>query len=189
MTKIPIRLFSMSDAEILDRIQRGDEKVLEYLYKKYFKMMSNIIMKNNGTEDEAKDIFQDALIVFWQKVTSNNFVLTSRVSTFLYSVCNNLWLKELSRKSRFTSEESETPDVVDYDRQERIDAINQCISKLGETCRSLLSFYYFDELSMIDIAKKMGFANADSVKSKKYKCKQELDKLVKTQFKVQDFLD
>ncbi len=189
MTKIPIRLFSMSDAEILDRIQRGDEKVLEYLYKKYFKMMSNIVMKNNGTEDEAKDIFQDALIVFWQKVTSDSFVLTSRVSTFLYSVCNNLWLKELNRKSRFSTEENERAEVIDYDRQERIDAINLCLSKLGDTCKSLLSYYYFDELSMVDIAEKMGFANADSVKSKKYKCKQELDKLVKMKFKVEDFLD
>jgi RNA polymerase sigma factor (sigma-70 family) len=189
MTKIPIRLFSMTDAEILDRIQKGDEKVLEYLYKKYFKMMSNIVMKNNGTEDEAKDIFQDALIVFWQKVSGGSFVLTSRVSTFLYSVCYNLWLKELDRKSRFTHEERDNADPVDYDRQERIKAINDCIAKLGETCRLLLSYYYFDELSMIDIAERMGFANADSVKSKKYKCKQELDKLVKTKFKVEDFLD
>ncbi|MFO0265838.1 MAG: RNA polymerase subunit sigma, partial [Cyclobacteriaceae bacterium] len=59
----------------------------------------------------------------------------------------------------------------------------------GETCRKVLMYYYFDEMSMQEIAEKLGFANTDTAKTKKYKCKQKLDELVKIQYSAQDFLD
>ncbi len=179
----------MKDNEILERIKLGDEAVLDHLYKKNYKMMTKMVMNNNGNEDEAKDIYQEALIVFWQKAASGNLTLSSKISTFIYSICQNLWRKELERKSRFSMEEKDSEDVYDADRQERIDIINNCISQLGETCRKILSYYYFDNLSMFDIAEKLGFANADTAKTKKYKCKKELDELIKSKYKASDFLD
>lgn len=179
----------MEDGEILQRIKRGDESALDYLYRKHYKMMAKMILRNSGTEDEAKDVFQDALIVFWEKVVSDRLVLTSKISTFLYSICQNLWRKELDRKSKLSAEQADNVDDTDPDLQERIAIVNQCIAMLGDTCKRLLTHYYFDKLSMSDIAEKMGFANADTAKTKKYKCKQELDKKIKSLYKASDFLD
>jgi RNA polymerase sigma factor (sigma-70 family) len=179
----------MTDSEVLKRIRNGDESALDYLYKKNYKMMTKIVLNNNGSEDEAKDIFQEALIVFWQKAVSGNLVLSSKISTYIYSICQNLWRKELERKSRLSDEERDLPELDEADRIERIKVINECIEKLGETCRKILTYYYFDDLSMQDIAKVMGFANADTAKTKKYKCKKELDNLVKSLYKASDFLD
>jgi RNA polymerase sigma factor (sigma-70 family) len=179
----------MRDSEILEKIRKGDESALDYLYKKNFKMMTKLVINNNGTEDEAKDIYQEALIVFWQKVTSGNLTLSSKISTFLYSICQNLWRKELERKSRMSNEEKDTEEELDFDQQERIEVINRCISQLGETCRRILTYYYFDSLSMHDIADLLGFANADTAKTKKYKCKKELDELIKAKYKASDFMD
>lgn len=179
----------MSDNEILEKIRGGDESALDYLYKKYFKMMAKLIITNNGTDEEARDIYQDALIVFWQKAVSNNLVLTSKISTYLYSICQNLWRKELDRKSRLSYEDKDGADNFDPDKEERVKIINNCINELGETCRKLLTYYYFDEMSMSDIAEKLGFANADTAKTKKYKCKKQLDSVIKTKFKASDFLD
>ena len=67
----------MKDSEVLDRIGRGDERALDYLYKKHYRMMVNVVMKNNGTEIEAQDIYQEALVAFWQKAASGKLVLTS----------------------------------------------------------------------------------------------------------------
>ena len=64
----------MNEKEIFERIQKGDEKALEFLYKKYYRMMTKLVITNSGTEEEARDIYQDALIVFWQKATSGNLV-------------------------------------------------------------------------------------------------------------------
>ncbi len=180
----------MSDEEVIAKIKKGDERALDFLYKKNYKMMTNMIIKNNGSEDEAKDIYQEALIVVWQKVLSPDFVLSSKLSTYLYSICQNLWRKELERKNRHTGEEEITKtEITDIDKKERIEVINQCINDLGETCRSILTYYYFDDMSMAEIAEKMGFANADTAKTKKYKCKQELDKMIKTLYKASDFMD
>ncbi len=60
----------MKDTVILEQIVKGDESALDYLYKKHYRMMLRLVLNNNGTEDEAKDIYQDALIAFWQKANS-----------------------------------------------------------------------------------------------------------------------
>ncbi|MBC8110827.1 MAG: sigma-70 family RNA polymerase sigma factor, partial [Verrucomicrobia bacterium] len=168
---------------------QGDERVLDYLYKKNFKMMTKIVINNNGSEDEAKDIYQDALIIFWQKACNDNFILSSKISTFIYSICQNLWRKELERKSRLSNEEKDVADVDNTDKLERMRIINECIEALGETCKRILTYYYFENLSMQDIAEKLGFANADTAKTKKYKCKKELDDMIKTKYEASDFLD
>jgi len=179
----------MKDGVILDKISRGDEKALDYLYRKYYKMMTNIVLKNNGTEQEAKDIYQDALIVFWQKVISNQLILTSKISTYLYSVCLNLWRKELERKSKLSNEQSDQIEYIDQDTSERSRIIHECIGQLGETCKKILMYYYFDDMSMQDIANKLGMANPETVKTKKYKCKKRLDSLIKANYSKSDFLD
>lgn len=179
----------MNDQEILVRLKQGDENTLDLLYKQHYRMIIKLIVKNNGSEEEAKDIYQESLIVLWQKAKSENFILTSKISTYLYSICLNLWRKELERKKRFSYEMKEGSDILDMDRDERISIINKCIQQLGETCRDILTYYYFDRLSMVEIAEKMGFANSDTSKTKKYKCKKELDILVKSLYKESDFLD
>ncbi len=178
-----------NEKDLFDRIQKGDEKALEFIYKKYYRMMTKLVITNSGTEEEARDVYQDALVVFWQKARSGNLVLTSKMSTYIYSICQNLWRKELDRKKRLSNEEKDSAESMDMDSPEREQIIAKCMEQLGETCRKVLMFYYFDELSMQEIADKLGFANTDTAKTKKYKCKQKLDELVKTQYSERDFLD
>lgn len=180
---------NMNEKEIFERICKGDEKALEFLYQKYYRMMTKLVITNSGTEEEARDVYQDALIVFWQKATSGNLVLTSKMSTYIYSICQNLWRKELDRKKRLSNEEKDTAVTLDTESAERERILARCIDQLGETCKRVLMFYYFEEMSMQDIADKLGFANTDTAKTKKYKCKKKLDDLVKAQYSEQDFLD
>ncbi|HET7178644.1 MAG TPA: sigma-70 family RNA polymerase sigma factor [Chryseosolibacter sp.] len=180
---------SMNEKEIFERIQGGDEKALEVLYKKYYRMMTKLVITNSGTEEEARDIYQDALIVFWQKARSGNLVLTSKISTYIYSICQNLWRKELDRKKRLSNEEKDASVSIDMDTAEKEKIIARCINQLGDTCKKVLMYYYFDEMSMQDIAERLGFANTDTAKTKKYKCKKKLDELVKSLYSERDFLD
>lgn len=179
----------MKDDEILKRIRLGDEKVLDYLYQKYYRMMTKIVLSNNGTEDEAKDVYQEALLSFWKKAMTPDFKLTSKISTYLYSVCLNQWRKELSRKTRFTSEQVDSPEYQKDSLGETEKIVHECIASLGEVCRKVLSYYYFDGMSMKQIAKTMEFANADTAKTKKYKCKKRLDELIKEKYSRSDFFD
>jgi RNA polymerase sigma factor (sigma-70 family) len=179
----------MNEKEIFERIQKGDEKALEFLYKKYYRMMTKLVITNSGTEEEGRDIYQEALIVFWQKATSGNLVMTAKISTYIYSICLNLWRKELDRKKRFSHEAKDAAVSIDTETEERNKIVAHCIEQLGETCKKVLMYYYFEEMSMQDIADKLGFANTDTAKTKKYKCKKKLDELIKAQYSEQDFLD
>lgn len=179
----------MKEAELFDRICKGDESALEEVYKKCYQMMTKMILSNSGTEDEAKDVYQDSLVVFWQKATSGNLVLTSKISTYIYSICKNLWCKELDRKKRLAHEQKDTAVFMDDESAERAKIIHQCIDQLGDTCKKVLMYYYFDRLSMQEIADKLGFANTNTAKTRKYKCKQKLDNIVKSQYTESDFLD
>ena len=179
----------VNEKDLFDRIQKGDEKALEFIYKKYYRMMTKLVITNSGTEEEARDVYQDALVVFWQKARSGNLVLTSKMSTYIYSICQNLWRKELDRKKRLSNEEKDSSETMDLEGPEREKIIAKCMDQLGETCRKVLMYYYFDEMSMQEIADKLGFANTDTAKTKKYKCKQKLDELVKAQYSERDFLD
>jgi len=179
----------MDEKEIFERIQKGDEKALEFIYKKYYRMMTKLVITNSGTEDEARDVYQDALVVFWQKARSGKLVLTSKISTYVYSICQNLWRKELERKKRLSHESRDASVTIDMDSPERNKIMARCLNQLGETCRKVLMYYYFDEMSMQEIADRLGFANTDTAKTKKYKCKQKLDELVRSQYSEKDFLD
>ncbi|WP_370086593.1 RNA polymerase sigma factor [Ekhidna sp.] len=179
----------MKDSEILERISRGDEHMLDHLYKKYYRMMTKIVLSNNGTEDEAKDVYQEALLAFWQKAASGKLVLTSKISTYLYSICLNQWRKELDRKSRLSSEEVDKEEFQTHDAKERLKIVMDCIGQLGDVCKKVLTYYYFDGMGMPEIAEKMNFANTDTAKTKKYKCKKKLDSLIKSKYTTEDFFD
>ncbi|WP_342663937.1 sigma-70 family RNA polymerase sigma factor [Eisenibacter elegans] len=180
----------IKDAGLIERIKRGDETALDLVYQKNYRTIVRMIMRNSGTEDEAKDIYQEAVIIFWQKALQSDFVLSSKISTYLYAICKNLWRKELERKSRLKDDaEADGEELIDFESEERQTIIHQCINSLGKTCKEVLTYYYFDGLSMQDIAEKLGFANADTAKTKKYKCKKQLYDLVKSKYKATDFLD
>lgn len=179
----------MKDADILERIGQGDERVLDYLYSKYYRMMVKMVTENSGTEDEAKDVFQEALLAFWQKAASRQLVLTSKVSTYLYSVCQNLWRKELEKKKRHSYEEVDGEDFQDFEQKERLRIVEESIGELGDVCKKILTHYYFDGMSMADISKKLNFASTDTAKTKKYKCKKKLDQLIRQKYSTSDFFD
>jgi len=181
----------MKDREVIAKIKQGDQSALDYIYQKNYRTIVRMILNNNGSEDEAKDIFQDAAIVFWQKASSPDFELTSKISTYLYAICKNLWYKELERKSRLSNSvvDKETEVMENLEKEEKLAIIHKCIAQLGKTCQKVLTYHYFDGLSMQDIAERMGFANADTAKTTKYKCKKQLDKLIKSKYKATDFLD
>ena len=149
-------------------------------------MVLHLVLSNNGNEDDAKDIFQESVIVLYNKVKSGGFELNSKLKTFLYSVCRRLWLKRLNQKSRnVTTELKDFEDFqaveqdIDYhhEKDAQFKQMEKSLIQLGEPCKTIIEDYYLQNRSMQDISEKFGYTNADNAKTQKYKCLQRLKKL------------
>jgi RNA polymerase sigma factor (sigma-70 family) len=173
----------VTEDEILRRLHAGDEQVLKQVYRQHYQMVVHLVMNNGGSLQEAKDIYQESLIVFYEKVKEDAFELNCKIKTFIYSVSRRLWLKQLQRKNRFTSNLSDTEEYIEVpweeagQREEQYHAMHTALEALGEPCRSILKDFYLHNQSMEEITEKFGYTNADNAKNQKYKCLKRLKKM------------
>ncbi len=174
-----------ADNEIILGIRNGSKTSLDRLYRAYFPMILQLVISNNGNEDDAKDIFQESVIVLYNKVKAGDFELNSKLKTYIYAVCRRLWLKKLNHQSRFTNtahvfediEEVEL-DVEAHETQNRqFQQMRSALSELGEPCKTIIEEFYLHNKSMQEICEQFGYTNADNAKTQKYKCLQRLKKL------------
>lgn len=148
-------------------------------------MIMSMVCSNSGTEQEARDIYQDTVIAFFEKVQQPDFVLTCKIKTYLYAVSRRLWLKQLAEKKRYHGKIEESEKFLEIEeemvsigkREEEFDKMAKALGLLGEPCRSILEDFYFNDQSMENIRDKFGYTNTDNAKNQKYKCLQRLKKL------------
>jgi RNA polymerase sigma factor (sigma-70 family) len=189
----PLVLFR-SDAHILDQMRRGDEEALVTLHHAHRRAITSYVLKNNGTADDAEDMLQESLIILWERVRSGRFEHSARLGTFLFGIAKNLWKRSLARRRREVPAENDAEigddalSVLDVlIGQEETTVVLESLQKVGETCRRLLLLYYWEELSMEEIAARMGFANATTAKSKKYQCKKALERILSEHMKDNEY--
>ena len=174
-----------NEEALLRGFARNERKAVEAIYKNSFNMVQSLIINNNGSAEDAKDIFQEAMIVLYEKVRAGNFELQCQIKTYIYSVSRRLWLKRLQQLSRFTADihgvETAIPVEDDIEKHEKRDAefemMNKALNNLGEPCKSLLEAFYIKKKSMLEIASGFGYTNAENAKNQKYKCLMRLKKI------------
>jgi len=168
----------LNEQALLKGLAENDSKAIETIYKENFNTIQAFILNNNGSYDDARDIFQEAIIALYEKVQTNSFVLTSKINTYVYSICRRLWLKRLQQMGRFTGTienmEETIPVEEDLEIHEKRNAefaiMDRALNSLGEPCKSLLEGYYIKKMDMQELSKAFGYTNADNAKNQKYKC-------------------
>lgn len=186
----------LTDEELLTGLANGSDDTLTHLYRLYFPMVLHFVTTNSGSEDDARDIYQEVLIVLYEKVRSGSLTLHCQLKTYLYSVGRRLWLKQLAQRSRFMVRDIETPasdefvleqindDLTDHQERDRqFTLMADSLDRLGEPCRTLLDDFYIQQLSMQDITEKFGYTNTDNAKTQKYKCLMRLKRLFFSEYK------
>ncbi|MEW6512005.1 MAG: sigma-70 family RNA polymerase sigma factor [Bacteroidota bacterium] len=182
----PAPLFASDDARILDRIRKGDEGALADLYRANRRPVAALVRQHRGTSEDAEDVLQEAIVVLWERVKTGRFEYKAKLGTFIYATAKNIWIRRLARSRREPAAaegNGENPgidpdplEILMDDEETRI--VRNALEKLGEPCKEVLLLFYWEELSMEEIASRLGFANADTAKSKKYQCKKALERLL-----------
>lgn len=167
-----------NNERIINGVISGDQNIFNELYENEFPKAVRFIVQNSGRVEMAKDVFQDALVIFIEKVYTKKLDLTCSVSTYLYSICRFLWMGQLRQNKR----EMPLNDTYSYLKDEIIvigfddatpdiyENVNSAIEKLGNPCKQLLESYYYKSLSWDEIASSLGYASAASARNQKYKC-------------------
>jgi RNA polymerase sigma factor (sigma-70 family) len=164
---------------------RERENAFEFIYRNFYAGIEAYVLQNKGTREEARDIFQDGLIVLYNQVLSGAFREQSTIKTYLYSICRNIWYKKLGKKKPQADIESlketkeETPEADEIlIGNEREQLVERLLNKLTEECNQILKLFYFDKLSMKKIKATLNLASEQVAKNKKMKCLKKLRVIV-----------
>jgi RNA polymerase sigma factor (sigma-70 family) len=181
MDKIP-------DEEIIQRLRSVEERQVDdtfvYLHRAMFQRMAKFVGDNSGSPADAKDLFQDALVVLFKMARQEKLPEGVVVEAYLFSICRNLWYKVLNKRKR-TSEWTEAaqmeaevePPLTSMLSEERRSIIERLFAKMGEDCKRLLVHYYFDQMALKEIAPLMNYASEQVAKNKKSFCMNKLKAL------------
>lgn len=174
----------MNNKNLIKSLRNGkNPKAIKHLFKCY-PSIRNFIIKNGGSENDAKDLFQESLLIFYKNILNPDFQLTSTAHTYLFSICKYLWKAELKKMNRsIPLEQYHISDliqeqVINHEEEEKkVVKLDEILNSLGDVCKKILEEYYYNKTSMIDIAKKFGYKNVNSAKTQKYKCIERAKKM------------
>ncbi len=180
----------ISDKDLVDGIRCQDEKALSYLYDHFFRDVKNHVRRNSGTDEDAYDVFQDAIIVLYKNIIQDNFSLSTDLKGYFFGVARNIWNSQLRYKKNLTSldidiaEESDIEELIDP-VLERV--VSRSFQKLKSDCQMILTLFS-EGCTYEEIAERMGLKNETYARRKKYLCKEALMEIIKNDQEYREFL-
>ena len=184
----PLTVKRLSDEEIIAGLRKRDNRVLQYIYKNSFIPVKQLILNNAGSENDAEDIFQEALIILFKKLKDEEkFELSSAFTTYIYSISRLLWLKHLRNIKRIEIDplnrdheeriEFEPPSPV-QDKDLRLAIYQRTLLLIPEDCQKILRLTAQD-LTSSEIARQLGFRSEGYVRKRRHFCKEYLVNKIK----------
>ncbi len=159
------------------------------LYKSAFPGVAKYISRLGGSFDEAKDVFQDALIVYFEKTAIQSSAFNNDTA-YLVGIAKNLWLKRY-RQSIQNLPITEV-DLALHEPEEHPSShrLMHFLSKAGQKCMDLLKSFYYDELPLNEIAQEFGYSGVHSATVQKYKCLEKVRTTIKEKaLSYEDFME
>ena len=172
-----------TESQLMDGILHSESHVINFIYQKFYGKVENFLVGKGGNPEHIKDVFQEAMIVIYQKVSEKGLILTCSFSTYLFAVCKNIWMHDL-RRNRYQTVEDSNMDVLaedegqDEEMQDNLKALFRShFSQLSEGCQKLLKMH-FNRVPLADIQRIFGYSSEHYTSDRKYRCKQSLYKRI-----------
>jgi RNA polymerase sigma factor (sigma-70 family) len=172
-----------SELELVAGLRDGDRQILTWLYGRNYPIVRVFVLANSGTENDAKDVFQEGITAIWNNIFRQQYVSIQGkgLEAYLVKICRYRWLERIKsaafRYSRPLSPELESGEPDDslqqMVRREEIEMARRYMSQLGDRCRRILYLFYFHKRSMDEIAGELDLT-AESAKNQKYRCLKQL---------------
>ncbi len=178
-------------SDLLKRLRRGDNEAFERLYALYYRSAAAFVKANSGNEQDARDLFQEALLVLFKRTRDAGFQLTADPGAFLQAVVRKMWLYQLRTQQAHpeTRLDDQTPmpdpgaDELELlfrenTASEKQRAVQQLLQTLKTECQKLIEYVYYCQYTTGEMAALLGYAES-FIKVKKHRCMEALRKKVK----------
>ncbi len=177
-----------TDAALVSNISAGgrqEEQALHYLIKRNFQQMRQFIVRHQGSEADAEDVFQEALTALVLNIRKGSFKGDSSIHTYLFAIGKSLWYKRYGRESRRSEKEQslvveevqvENAEyrLLDTERRQQLSAV---FDRLKEKCTAVL-LAWANGFAMQEIAEQQGYTSSQVAMNKKNKCLKELHQMI-----------
>ncbi len=169
-------------------LRNNDNACIQSIYKQYSEKIKQLVLHNNGNENDAADIFQEALVYIYNRAHNSTFALTCPFEAYLYMVCKNKWITVLQKRknNKVTLTEDVGYSINDADtsgiaimeqKEEKIKLIENAVDKIGNSCAALLKLSW-QGIHMQEVGKQLNMTYA-YVRKKKSECMGKLIDLIK----------
>jgi RNA polymerase sigma factor (sigma-70 family) len=173
-------------AQIIEGIQKRDNNVLTLIYKDVFPKVRFYVTRHGGSKDDAKDVFQESIIIIFKQIENKSLVIKEDFEAYLYGIARLVWLKVLRSNEIHNRNIThlEEPDNSYYSSDQVIDdefemrLYRKHFMSLGEECQKVLQMVT-EGIPYEEIAEIMGYKSEKIVRNQKYKCKETLIQLIK----------
>ncbi|NNK27846.1 MAG: RNA polymerase sigma factor [Flavobacteriaceae bacterium] len=176
-----------NDQQLINAILAGDSQSFSTLVDRYKDLVFTLALRMVKHREEAEEVSQDTFIKVFRSL--NKFKGDSKFSTWIYRIAYNTCLDRLKKHKReqniiaideYTEHQVKTLDnALDaLEKAERKQAIQNCLALLPSDDSALLTLFYFEELSLEEIAKIVGLT-ANNVKVKLYRSRKKLTSILK----------
>lgn len=163
----------------------GDTRLIGEIYKKCFPQVKRFIIQNNGTAEDAEDTFQKSLLQIAVRYKKEKFEIRGDFQGYLFTVCKNLWLRELNKsKKRVTNEvflnlySEEQDNALALMEQKRFELFSEKLDLISENCKKILSLY-FAKVSYAEMVRALDYNSETVARQRVFKCKKSLINLIK----------
>jgi RNA polymerase sigma factor (sigma-70 family) len=185
------------DQKVIECLKEQDGWSFYYMQRMYFPSVYALVRMQGGSKQDAEDVIMDGIQALLQNIEAGKYEVqdTARLKTYFLRICRNIWVDEVKRKSRTRVvrplDDLNSDDLkflAYYDNYEsenltdRQKLVQTVFSDATETCKRVLGYFYYENLSHDEIAARMGYKNSDTCKTQKMKCLTKLKTAVKSRF-------
>jgi DNA-directed RNA polymerase specialized sigma24 family protein len=171
----------------------AERKVLfMQLYQQAFPLVAKYVHTMGGSFEEARDVFQDALVIYYEKLATSGVTLKYSERSYILGIAKHCWSKKNKGNNRYTS----LPDSLQGIAMEETagassaEKLLELLHTSGQKCMELLRAFYYDKLPMHKLASLFGFSSERSATVQKYKCLEKVRDIVKDKsLTYEDFLE
>ena len=166
---------------------KSRQNLIQSLYLESFPDVAKYIAKKGGSLEDAKEIFQEAIVAYYESIIVNEKAVNTSNKAYLFGICRNLWSRQFQKNLRLTA--LDNYDTCGDESPAHTERLASYLKAAGERCMNLLQSFYYEKLSMHELAKRFGYGSERSATVQKFKCLEKVRDEVKSKsLTYEDFI-